>query len=453
MMRLRDLSLTQRLMLTVLAPLVVLSVATSALYLTYGAEPIELATRERGLAIASFFAPAAEYAVISGNDDGLDPMLKAALKQDGVVGVAVFGADGLPLARRGELQAFDRAWLTATSRPRVHASAPGRLAFAAPVRPTPISVSDVSYTTLGPAAGARGVPAGRAAPAGWVYLELDTRPLDAAQRNVVLTAMLLAVGVLALAAIPAVRLAHRLGDPVARLAEAVSRVAAGQLDVSVPRCRASAGREIQSLELGFNTMSASIATAHRRINDKAEEATRMAYLALHDPLTGLLNRRAFELALEESVAASRRSADHGTLCFLDLDHFKEVNDAGGHAAGDALLKDVAALFGSCTRAEDRVFRIGGDEFAIILNGCTPQDARRIAETMCSAIDGLQFRWGERQFRIGASIGMARIEDPSITAATLLQGADAACYVAKRRGRSGVVEYDAAVAVSGQQHAA
>ena len=451
MMRLRDLSLTQRLMLTVLTPLVVLSVATSALYLTYGAEPIELATRERGLAIASFFAPAAEYAVISGNDEGLDTMLKAALAQDGVVGVAVFSADGRPLARRGDLQALDPAWLATTARTRVNSSYPGRLAFAAPVRPTPIAVVEASYPASDTAS-VRALSSAAVAPAGWVYIELDTRPLEAAQRNVVLTAVLLSVGVLALAAIPAVRLAHRLGDPVARLADAVSRVAAGQLDVSVPRCRASAAREMRSLELGFNALSASIATAHRRINDNAEEATQMAYLALHDPLTGLLNRRAFECALEESVAASRRSGDHGMLCFIDLDHFKEVNDTGGHAAGDALLQDVAAVFGTRVRAEDRVYRIGGDEFAIILNGCTTLDARRIAETLCSTIDGMRFEWEGRQFRIGASIGMARIDDPSITAATLLQGADAACYVAKRRGRSGVVEYDM-TAAAGHPHAA
>ncbi len=447
MTHLRDLSLTQRLLLMVLLPLVVLSLATSALYLTYGNQPLELATRERGLAIAGFFAPAAEYAVMSGNDEALGPLMTSAMAQDGVAAVAVFGADNAPLARRGDLQVLDLAWLHRTTLARMKSARPGRLAFAAPVRPTPIAVDEaLQVASSKPVSGM--VADAPQSPVGWVYIELDTRPLEAAQRNVVLTAVLLCVGVLALAAIPAVRLAHRLDDPVARLAEAVSRIAAGQPDAIVPR--SDAGREMQRLEQGINTLSASIANAHRQMNEEVGRATaELEYLALHDPLTGLLNRRAFECALDESVAASRRSADQGTLCFVDLDHFKEVNDACGHAAGDTVLKEVAALFGARMRAEDRVYRIGGDEFAIILNGCTPQDARRIAETLCSAIAGLRFAGGGRQFRIGASIGMARIEDPSITAATLLQGADAACYVAKRRGRSQVVEYELAVAVRQQ----
>ncbi len=445
MKRLRELSLTGQLLLTVLVPVVALSATTSALFIAYGSHPIDLATRERGLAIARFLAPATEYAVMSGNTEGLDGMLGAALGQDGVVAVAVFDAGAAPLARRGDMQIFDPQWLTGTERARVDASRPGRLAFAAPVRPTPIDVG-------GPVAPAAASPIGAALPTGWVYLELDTRPMEAARRNVVLTAILLAIGVLALAAIPAIRLAHRLGDPVARLADAVGRVAAGQLDVPMPACNAA--RDMEVLEKGFSTMSAKIADAQRRMKETSGDATsKLEYLALHDPLTGMLNRRAFEKGLEIALHASRRSADHGaTLCFVDLDHFKEVNDACGHAAGDALLRSVAALFSRHMRAGDRVYRIGGDEFAIILDGCSPQDARRIAEGLCKAIAALQFTWGGHTFRIGASIGLARIENRSTSAAALLEGADAACYVAKRGGRSRVVEHQPAPVI-GSQHAA
>jgi diguanylate cyclase (GGDEF)-like protein len=119
---------------------------------------------------------------------------------------------------------------------------------------------------------------------------------------------------------------------------------------------------------------------------------------------------------------------------MDLDHFKPVNDTGGHAAGDALLRVVADLIRSRLRSGDIVCRVGGDEFALILHGCTADDAGRIADDLCAAVRDLRFEWEGREYRIGASIGFAMIDGSMDSVADIVRAADQACYTVKREGR-------------------
>ena len=296
----------------------------------------------------------------------------------------------------------------------------------------------------------RGVPApfagGEVAlaplPVGWVYVELDTRSYDARWRTTVLTTIGLAAGAVLLAVLLAISLANVVGAPLARLVEAVRRMARGELDVQVSGRAGS--EELRALEDGFNSMARAITNAHKTLQARIEQATaRLAHQALHDPLTALPNRRAFEQALEELLAASRRAGDHGALCFMDLDHFKPVNDTGGHAAGDALLRVVADLIRGHLRGEDTVCRVGGDEFALILRGCTPDDAARIADGLCAAVRDLRFEWEGREYRIGASIGFAMIDGALGSVAEIVRAADEACYTVKRGGRGRAMAYRAA----------
>ena len=270
-------------------------------------------------------------------------------------------------------------------------------------------------------------------------MELDTRAYDARWRNTLLATVGLAVGAALLAMLLAIRLANAVGAPVARLVEAVRRMARGELDVQVSGRAGS--EELQALEQGFNSMARAIANAHKTLQARIEQATaRLAHQALHDPLTTLPNRRAFEQALEELLSASRRAGDRGALCFLDLDHFKPVNDTGGHAAGDALLRAVADLIQRRLRSEDTVCRIGGDEFALILRGCTQDDAAHIADDLCAAIRDLNFEWEGREYRIGASIGFAMIDGSTMSVAEIVRAADHACYTVKREGRGRAMVY-------------
>lgn len=136
---------------------------------------------------------------------------------------------------------------------------------------------------------------------------------------------------------------------------------------------------------------------------------------------------------------------------VDVDSGRDTPGAGGAGlwillsalgavASSALLGEVAALIGQRMRAQDLICRIGGDEFALILRGCSPEDARRIAEDLCTAVGALNFEWEGKSFHIGASVGLARIDDPLNTPSAVLKAADTACYAAKRTGRSQVMEY-------------
>ena len=159
----------------------------------------------------------------------------------------------------------------------------------------------------------------------------------------------------------------------------------------------------------------------------------LAHSATHDDLTGLPNRSAFERALNGAIARARDGRKH-CLLYIDLDRFKPVNDTAGHAAGDALLKQVAqTIRGSC-RSHDIAARIGGDEFAVLLNDCPDDGGQRLADKIVRAVGSLAFSWAGRTYHIGASIGITSISDQSSSPLGFMGEADAACYGAKARGR-------------------
>ncbi|WP_258052238.1 PAS domain S-box protein [Mesorhizobium sp. INR15] len=167
----------------------------------------------------------------------------------------------------------------------------------------------------------------------------------------------------------------------------------------------------------------------------------LAYAAAHDPLTGLANRSSFIRTMEELVDQVRRpdvtarpgGVEHQFM-FIDLDHFKLVNDTGGHAAGDALLKQVAETIRNVLGQEDIVARLGGDEFAVVLKSGSATGAKIAARSIIDAILGLGFIWDGRPHSIGASIGLAPIRPDCGEVDEIIAQADAACYAAKAAGR-------------------
>jgi diguanylate cyclase (GGDEF)-like protein/PAS domain S-box-containing protein len=171
-------------------------------------------------------------------------------------------------------------------------------------------------------------------------------------------------------------------------------------------------------------------------------ARQMSYQAAHDALTGLVNRREFERRLEESVADGHRGDGHHVLCYLDLDHFKTVNDTSGHLAGDNMLREVAKLLRDAVRDSDTVARLGGDEFGLLLIGCPLEKARQIADDVSRAVGEYRFVWKDRIFNIGVSLGLIEISRESGSLEELLAAADSACYVAKKQGTGHVVVYSA-----------
>ena len=171
----------------------------------------------------------------------------------------------------------------------------------------------------------------------------------------------------------------------------------------------------------------------RDVSDKRALAQQLQHQALHDPLTGLVNRYGFEKALGLMLYSARTHKMQHALCYLDLDHFKLVNDTCGHAAGDELLRQLPAVLQPLVRKGDTIARVGGDEFGILLEDCPLEQAARVAEKIRDAVRDFRFVWQHRTFTIGASIGVVAINSSSLGMVSVLGAADAACYVAKDQG--------------------
>ena len=164
---------------------------------------------------------------------------------------------------------------------------------------------------------------------------------------------------------------------------------------------------------------------------------KIAYQAAYDDLTGLLNRREFNQKLEYSVQKADKYSTESVLCYLDLDRFKIVNDTAGHLVGDRLLSELSSLLESMIRKEDTLGRLGGDEFGLLLEGCSLTEAQQVCEQLIKAINNYRLKWKTIEFDVGVSIGMVSINGSSTDVADLLSRADLACYQAKNLGRGRV----------------
>lgn len=161
----------------------------------------------------------------------------------------------------------------------------------------------------------------------------------------------------------------------------------------------------------------------------------LSYQASHDALTGLVNRQEFEKRVDRVLASAKTHDTQHALLFLDLDHFKQVNDSSGHAAGDALLRQIPGLFKQCIRQRDTLARLGGDEFGLLLEQCTLGQAESVADTLLNLSQGFVFQWQDHTHQIGLSIGLVAINQDSGNLSSLLSAADAACYASKHGGRN------------------
>jgi diguanylate cyclase (GGDEF)-like protein/PAS domain S-box-containing protein len=200
------------------------------------------------------------------------------------------------------------------------------------------------------------------------------------------------------------------------------------VDASVAPIRNRAGRA-QGAVLVFQDMSR-----------ERQYAARLSHLASHDALTGLPNRREFENRLRAALDRPQDANYHHAVLYLDVDQFKVVNDTCGHAAGDEMLRQVSNLLRPGLRAGDTIARLGGDEFGVLLEHCPPEPALRIAEGLRRSVADFKFTWGTRSFATSVSIGVVNMIDGPRTLADALSAADAACYLAKDKGRNRIQVY-------------
>lgn len=173
------------------------------------------------------------------------------------------------------------------------------------------------------------------------------------------------------------------------------------------------------------------------ITESTRLANELEHQAKHDALTGLANRRVLDQALHNIGKEDRNYQKPHTLCYMDLDQFKVVNDTCGHIGGDELLRQVSETIREQTRENDLVVRMGGDEFAILLYHCERNEASNVTENIRQAIENIFFQWEENSFRISASIGAVVCDPNNFNVDTIMQQVDAACYEAKESGRNRV----------------
>ncbi|MFT3763585.1 MAG: diguanylate cyclase [Pseudoxanthomonas sp.] len=181
--------------------------------------------------------------------------------------------------------------------------------------------------------------------------------------------------------------------------------------------------------------------SRRQLNERIEQITALQSLlqeqAERDPLTGLLNRRRFDLDLDRELEAQRRRGGALALAMIDIDHFKRINDGHGHPAGDRMLKLLAGMLAGSVRDGDLVCRYGGEEFLLALPDATPGQAAEMAERLRLQFASARIDADGGDMRATLSIGIAGFPADGDDPAALLQAADAALYAAKLRGRNRV----------------
>ena len=178
------------------------------------------------------------------------------------------------------------------------------------------------------------------------------------------------------------------------------------------------------------------------VTDRKHSNISLEYLATHDSLTGVYNRREFERRLQSGLLNAQEQNSDLTLLYMDLDQFKVVNDTCGHKAGDLLIKQLSQKLDAVVMEKGILARLGGDEFGVLLEGDNAQMAYLLSNKLLNAVQEFRFIWENRIFTLGISIGQVPWQPNINSPEQLLSMADSACYLAKERGRNQVHTYSA-----------
>jgi len=178
----------------------------------------------------------------------------------------------------------------------------------------------------------------------------------------------------------------------------------------------------------------------RDVSVAREYVQRRSWEATHDPLTGLFNRREFENRVQSALSDAQTTGQCHVLCYMDLDRFKVINDACGHAAGDELLIQLTQMMLTRVRDTDTLARLGGDEFGLLLEECDQKHGQLIAKEIMAAVNEFVFSHGAKTYSVGISIGLTEISGEHNSVAEIVGEADCACYWAKEQGKNRVLVF-------------
>lgn len=194
---------------------------------------------------------------------------------------------------------------------------------------------------------------------------------------------------------------------------------------------------------GHDGKASGVALVFRDVSQAHELAQQLSYQTTHDALTGLFNRHEFEYQVKQAIRDVEISGRVHSLLHMDVDQFKVINDTCGHVAGDELLKLYSVQLSELLRQGDILARVGGDEFEVLLENCSVQQALHVAGKIQEMTRQFRFVWGGNTFSIGVSIGLIGIDRDSDSVMSILSHVDAACHMAKEVGRNNIYVHDEA----------
>ena len=386
--------------------------------------------RDRGRIIAEQLAPAAEYGVISGNAPILQRLAQQALSSEqDLRSVLIIDSNDRVLALSG--RELPQALMAELKKENLQEyKLKGGMIFTSPIYRSLVEIDDFSSLRENDKSFKRENPQ---LEIGRVYVDLSNQTLRSLRQDLITKMLLIGLFGLGLSALIAWWIGRNITKPIQEIAYAVNKVGEGVFAHTITE---NSSGELKTLQRGFNSMSNSLKQAYEVMQDKINDATSMLrHQAQHDDLTGLINRREFEIRLERSLKSVHENGAQHVLCYLDLDQFKLVNDTCGHSAGDELLKQVSVLLANRMRDRDTLARLGGDEFGLLLENCSLADANQITNTLLKLVRDYRFIYEEKIFNIGVSIGLVVINSSFNNVSDIIHAADMACYSAKQAGRN------------------
>jgi diguanylate cyclase (GGDEF)-like protein len=236
------------------------------------------------------------------------------------------------------------------------------------------------------------------------------------------------------------------------LARLASRAVVGEVDAVGQAVRHVAGGgelpplpeltpPLEGMKQDVLKLAKDFAQQQGRLQERLDTARQQIFfLTNHDPLTGLANRKTLEERLESVLVSAREQGATHALLYLDVDFFHRINDSFGHLAGDELLRGIAPVLKSQLRENELLTRIGGDEFAVLLENVSAQYATEVATRLRDAVQSWQFQWDDKAFQVGVSVGVVAISRLTPGLAAVMSEADTACFTAKEQGRNRVFAF-------------
>ena len=198
---------------------------------------------------------------------------------------------------------------------------------------------------------------------------------------------------------------------------------------------------LEDLKREVLAASAQFQDQQARLQERLDTARQQIFfLTNNDPLTGLPNRKTLEERLESALSTAKSQGSTHALLYLDVDFFHRINDSFGHLAGDELLRRITPVMQATLREGELLARIGGDEFAVLLENCSADYAHAAATQLRDVVQGWQFEWDEKKFQVGVSVGVVALTKLSPGLSAVLSEADTACFTAKEQGRNRVFAF-------------